>query len=414
MGVLAKPPEDVLHVDDGVIDESADRHGEAAQGHGVDRQAESGEDNGRHRHRKGDRRQGYQRGPHVHEEEEKHGEHEQGADPDRLEHVVHGPVDKIGLAEKIVDHLDVLGETLADRNEFPVDRLGKGHRVGLGLFENGKHDSRLAADPRLARPDRGGAEIDVRHVLDAHGTDRVGPDHGVGEFLLPGDESVDGDERRLVADVQDSPGDVLVGVANRLRHGVERDTEGAEFLGVDDRLELTRRASRRHNLGDTGDRHQPVPDVVIGMSPDRVGMGDSALRPQPDELDLAHDARYRRHEGFDTGRQLVAGELKLLLDNLPVSVDIGSPVELDEEHGESRTRRRPDAHHVGGAVEHLLKGKGDETLDVLGHHRVGFGHDCHRGPVEVGKHVDRHQRRGVRAVAGDEEGRRDDEDPVPQ
>ena len=53
-GVLAQPPEDVLHVDDGVVDQRADGDGHAAQGHGVDRRPERLQDQHRRDERQRD------------------------------------------------------------------------------------------------------------------------------------------------------------------------------------------------------------------------------------------------------------------------------------------------------------------------------------------------------------------------
>ena len=53
----------------------------------------------------------------------------------------------------------------------------------------------------------------------------------------------------------------------------------------------------------------------------------------------------------------------------------------------SRRRRRAYASHVGRAVDGSLDGERHELFHLFGRHAVGFGHDDHRGRVEVGEDV---------------------------
>ena len=66
--VLAQSPEHVLDIDDRIVDELADGDGEAAQGHGVDAQAEQMEHD--HRDQDGDRNGGQRDGCRAPVEEE--------------------------------------------------------------------------------------------------------------------------------------------------------------------------------------------------------------------------------------------------------------------------------------------------------------------------------------------------------
>ena len=86
--VLPEPPEDVLDVDDGVVDQLADRDRHAAQRHRVDRDAEQlhGEDRDDERERDRDERD--RRRAEVPEEEEQDDDDEDRAVAQRLDDVV--------------------------------------------------------------------------------------------------------------------------------------------------------------------------------------------------------------------------------------------------------------------------------------------------------------------------------------
>lgn len=61
--------------------------------------------------------------------------------------------------------------------------------------------------------------------------------------------------------------------------------------------------------------------------------------------------------------------------DLPGAIDVGVPVEFDEDDTEARARRRTHPLNAGGAIHHRFNGEADERLGFLGGHPVRLGHD---------------------------------------
>ena len=92
--VLAQPAEDVLDVDDRVVDQFADRHGQAAERHRVDRHAEPLEDQPRDDDRQRNRRERDERRAEVQQEQEQDDDDQDAAVAQRLDDVVNAQVDE--------------------------------------------------------------------------------------------------------------------------------------------------------------------------------------------------------------------------------------------------------------------------------------------------------------------------------
>ena len=105
--VLLQPALHVLHIDDRIVDELADRDRDPAERHRVDRDAEDRHDDGGHEERERDGRQRDDRRAHVEQEQEQHDRHDDAA-------VAQGPLDvgdrrgdEIRLPEDLTIDLDV-------------------------------------------------------------------------------------------------------------------------------------------------------------------------------------------------------------------------------------------------------------------------------------------------------------------
>jgi hypothetical protein len=94
-----EPPEDVLHVDDGVIDELADRHGEAPERHRVDPDPEPFQDEDGRDEGERDRGEADERRADVPEEQEQDNRHHDAALDEGGLDVADGALDEVGLAE---------------------------------------------------------------------------------------------------------------------------------------------------------------------------------------------------------------------------------------------------------------------------------------------------------------------------
>ena len=92
--VLAQPAEDVLHAHDGVVDQFADGHGQAAERHRVDRHVEPLEDQARHDDRKRNGRQRDEGRAEVQQEQEQDDDHEDAAVAQGVDDVVDAQFDE--------------------------------------------------------------------------------------------------------------------------------------------------------------------------------------------------------------------------------------------------------------------------------------------------------------------------------
>ena len=110
----------------------------------------------------------------------------------------------------------------------------------------------------------------------------------------------------------------------------------------------------------------------------------------------------------------LSDKLQLFGDDLPVDVDIGSPVELDPHDRQANAGRRADPPYVAGAVHGRFDGKGDQRFDLFGRQTVRLGHDRDRGPVEVGEDVNRQLHRLSVAVDPQHDGHSQHEHAVSQ
>ena len=100
--------QDVLHAHHRIVHQFADGDGQAAQGHGVDGQAEVAEHQRGHQQRQRDRRQRDQRGTDVEQEQEEDHRHQDGAVAQRFLDVGHRMFDEVRLPEEELRRLDAL------------------------------------------------------------------------------------------------------------------------------------------------------------------------------------------------------------------------------------------------------------------------------------------------------------------
>ena len=181
MAILAQPPHDVFDVDDGVVDDLADRDGEAAEGHCVQRHAEAVQDDDGGEKRQRDRDARYRRRPDVEEKQEKDDDHEDAAQQERVADALRRDVDEGRRPEKRRIKLYALRfkRGLQRRERVlhaPRDLL----RVRAELRRDNEDDAGLAHDRRAAdrRLRRIGDRGDVRQY-DACGA--AGRDDGASD-----------------------------------------------------------------------------------------------------------------------------------------------------------------------------------------------------------------------------------------
>ena len=122
--VQLQPAQHVLDTDHGIVHQFADGDGQAAQRHGVDRQAEVMEDQRRDQQRHRDRRQRNHRGADIEQEQEQDHRHQDRPVAQRFLDVVHRVLDEVGLLEEEVGCLDAGGRLLlSSATAFSTSRV---------------------------------------------------------------------------------------------------------------------------------------------------------------------------------------------------------------------------------------------------------------------------------------------------
>ena len=406
---LPEALEDVLDVDDRVVDEGADRDGDAAEAHRIDGQAqeaegEEGDDDG-----EGDRDQRDQGRAPVHQEDEEDEDDEDAAFEEGFLHVADRAVDEARLAEDLRVDLHVGGEFGADF----VERLLEPFR------------QREAAGPRLLRHGQDHGRLPVVRGEAEDGGLRAGPD--VGDRLERNRRTGRGglhDRFLELFDViggEEPPDDVFVavlvegaarGVLVHSLHGVndlvQRDAEVAHPGRVHQDLVLLDVAAGHGHLGHAARREQPGADRPVRQRAEVLHRG--RVGGQADDHQLPED-RGLGTEGRAPGvrRKRIPDHRDLLADDLARLVDIGAPVEFYVHDREARARAGADAADIGRAVDRGFDREGDQPFDFLRGHPFAFGHHDDRRRVEVREDVDFGMHRGIdsrdQAERGDHEDR---------
>ena len=114
--------------------------------------------------------------------------------------------------------------------------------------------------------------------------------------------------------------------------------------------------------------------------------------------DLPHNRSGRRHLWRDAIRQAVGDRRQPLLHRLPGGANIHVPAELDIDHRQAGGRLAADCLDTTGPQQGNFDRLSDQRFDLLGGQPGALGDDHHPGPVEIGKDVDRQQRRQIAAV----------------
>ena len=132
--IFPQPAVDVLHIDDRIVDDFAQRDRQPAQRHGIDRQAEIAEDQRRDQQRD---RNGGQRNEGSaeigQEQEEDDGDHDRAV-AQRFLDVIDRGFDEIGLLEQELRRIDALRQALAHLGQSLLDGTGQFHRIRRRLL----------------------------------------------------------------------------------------------------------------------------------------------------------------------------------------------------------------------------------------------------------------------------------------
>src|SRR5215207_890205 len=163
---------DILDDDDRVVDHDADRQHEAEQGQRIEREAERAHhrESAYERHRDRDDRDD-RRAPRLQEHDDDDDDEDQRLEQ-RLVDLAHGLGDELG---RVVDDLvvDAGGEIALELVHLLDDALRGGERIAARALEDGERHGWLAVQVRV-RDVVAGAELDTRHIADAHEAPAIG------------------------------------------------------------------------------------------------------------------------------------------------------------------------------------------------------------------------------------------------
>ena len=261
--IFAQPPEDVLDIDDGVVDQFAERDGETAQRHGVDGQPGKVEDRGRGQDRDRNRGERNHRGSPVQEKGEQHdGDDDAGFHQDLFD-VADRRLDEVGLAEDDLVGLDALRKRRRDLLQGPLDLAGQGDRIDVGLLLDRDDDGRLAHVTGFAALHLG-RELDGRDLAQKHRP----------AIHLRHDDAAKVVQTGGSADIPDQVfarmlvGETAAGVdaelGQRLFDLLIGDAEAAQRRRIRRNAILANLAADRDDLGDARDREQARANDEVG------------------------------------------------------------------------------------------------------------------------------------------------------
>ena len=260
MPVLAQAAEDVLHIDNGIVDQLADGHGQSAQGHGVDPDPRHFENDEGDQQGERDGRQRDGRGAEIEEKNKQHDRHHDAAVAQGLFHVAHGALDEVALTENIRMHEHPLGQTRLDHLQLRFDFAGQGNGVRPGLLLHGEDDAGFSIDAGIAAFVQRGA---FSHLGDLPEQDAraIGENfhHRGGQIVRRFHPGEIADEHFGMRVGQESPGGIDVGFVDGGLHFVQRDAIGREFDRINQHLVLPHVAAHHGDLRHAGNAHQPSP-----------------------------------------------------------------------------------------------------------------------------------------------------------
>jgi hypothetical protein len=169
-------------------------------------------------------------------------------------------------------------------------------------------------------------------------------DYGARDVVQRGDAPLALDQVFLSALNVKTGGGVLVAIAQCLHHFTQGQVVGRQALGLHRHLKLHGVATDGHHIRHAGNSQDaPLQHLFCGIPELHSAV---AVGGQRDEQDLAHDRGGRRHRrDGDAGGQGGACQLQALGDHLPGLVQVGAPLELDDDHRQAGLGGRADAAH---------------------------------------------------------------------
>ena len=149
--VFAEPAQDVLDIDNGIVDEFADRDGEAAQRHRVDRQSQSLECDEGHDKGQRNRRERNEGRSQVHQKNHQNQRHHHGRLDQCPLQAADRRFDEACLAELNVGRRDAGRQRLLHELQGLLNLMGQRHRIGPRLLLDRQDDGLACREIRHRR-----------------------------------------------------------------------------------------------------------------------------------------------------------------------------------------------------------------------------------------------------------------------
>ncbi len=228
---------DILDDDDGVVDHDADGQNETKERQRVEGQSNELHDREAADERDGDRHdRNNRRAPRLKEEDDDQND-EQDRFAERALHLLDGLLDELGGV--IDDRIGEAGrEKLPRLNHRPLHRGGGGERIGAGLLKDDDGGRGVAVEISVDRVILR-ADLDPRHIAQAHLTVGVRTQHDVGEFSRVGQapdrahRELKGSGRRCGRLIDRARGDLEIGGAQSDNHFAGRHAAGGDLVRVE-------------------------------------------------------------------------------------------------------------------------------------------------------------------------------------
>ena len=252
--VLPHAPQDVLHVDDRIIHDLAERDDQSGENHRIDRLAHPCEQQQRHGERQRDRGDADDRGAPITEEQRQHDHHEQAAEPERFGEMMDRNLDEARRAEDGAVDGDARQRGLQFL-EHLFDALRDIERVSPRLLLDDEQDAVTVIDHRIA-DGRRIANLDLRDIAKANRRAIPELHHGPGEIFRRLDQRKLRHAETEVRCIDKTARADHRRVARRTRDGIQRHTGRAELLRINEHLELLVPLSPDRHIRHAFDRHE--------------------------------------------------------------------------------------------------------------------------------------------------------------
>ena len=403
---------DVLHVDDRVVHDLADRDREPAERQRVERGPQGVQDHDRREERERDRRERDRGRAEVPKEEEQNDADEEPAEQKRVGDVSDRLLDEGRGAKEGRVEVDPLAlEEALHLVESALDPSRDLQRVRPVLAGDDEDDAALALDGRV--PDRRlGAVLDSRHVADADARSGTRPDEHVTKRRERCRLALRAKDDALAPRLDEARSAHARRTPRGLDHLVDAHAEERETIGEDLHLDLPHVAAEDGDLRHAAHAQQAGLERPIGERP-KIHRGPR-VRGEPQREDHARARREGRDGRRRDSLRHPRGRLgEPLRDDLPGAEDVGAVAKRRGHDRQPLDRLRAQRFEAARASDGPLDGPRDEGLDLLGREARRFGLDDDLRGRELGVHVELRLRERNHPVGERGDGEAQDDARVP-